>query len=228
MRRARDATGGTRPTLTVPGEGSDARAMTAPTVSPAGNLGWHWLMPAAEMAALTSGGGAAGPEAMPARWACFPESAAPVSGVDASRIRAARDFTMSTLQRWGVAERGEDVAVVVSELLTNALLHALPAVGRARTGWPIRLGLLQPERGVMCAVADPSRVAPVLQQPEHLGETGRGLHIIAALSDRWGCTIPTDMGKVMWATFSTWPAPPVPGPHSRPGPWRHRVAGARY
>ena len=79
---------------------------------------------------------------------------------------------------------------------------------------PIRLGLLQPGRGVMCAVADPSRVAPVLQQPEHLGETGRGLHVIAALSDLWGYTLPTDMGKVMWAMFSPRPAP-VPGP--RPG-----------
>ena len=201
--------------------------MTAQTVSPAGNAGWHWLMPAAEMAALASMGGAPGPDAMPVRWACFPEIATPASGVDASRIRAARDFTVSTLQRWGVAERREDVAVVVSELLTNALLHALPAAGHARTGWPVRLGLLQPGRGVMCAVADPSRVAPVLQQPEHLGETGRGLHVIAALSDQWGCTIPTDMGKVMWAMFSTRLAPPVPGPRSRPDPWQHQVAGAR-
>jgi anti-sigma regulatory factor (Ser/Thr protein kinase) len=189
--------------------------MTTQTVSPAGNAGWHWLMPAAAMAARADMGGAPGPEAMPARWACFPEIATPAPGLDPSLIRAARDFTVSTLQRWGVAERGEDVAVVVSELLTNALLHALPVAGQARTGWPIRLGLLQPERGVMCAVADPSRVAPVPQQPEHMGETGRGLHVIAALSDQWGCTVPTDMGKVMWATFSTRPAPPVPGPRSR-------------
>ena len=197
--------------------------MTTQAVSSAGSAGRRWLMRAAEMAALACGGGAPGPDAMPVRWACFPEIATP--GVDANRIRAARDFTISTLQRWGVAERCEDVAVVVSELLTNALLHALPAVGRARTGWPIRLGLLQPERGVMCAVADPSRVAPVLQQSEHLGETGRGLHVIAALSDQWGCTIPTDMGKVMWAMFSTRPAPPVPGPRFRPDPWQHEVAG---
>jgi len=201
--------------------------MTTQTVSPAGNAGWHWLMPAAEMAALANMGGAPGPDAMPVRWACFPEIATPASGVDASRIRAARDFTISTLQRWGVAERREDVAVVVSELLTNALLHALPAVGQARTGWAIRLGLLQPERGVMCAVADPSRVAPVPQQSEHLGETGRGLHVIAALSDQWGCTIPTDLGKVMWAMFSTRLAPPVPGPRSRLDPQHSHAAGSR-
>jgi hypothetical protein len=193
--------------------------MTAQTVYPAGNAGWHWLMPAAEMAALASGGGAPGPDAVPVHWACFPEIATRASDVDASLIRAARDFTVSTLQRWGVAELREDVAVVVSELLTNALRHALPASCHGRAGWPIRLGLLQPERGLMCAVADPSRVAPALQQPEHLGETGRGLHVIAALSDHWGCTIPTDMGKIMWATFSTRPAPPVRDP---------RVTRGRY
>jgi hypothetical protein len=145
--------------------------------------------------------------------------------VDASRIRAAREFTLSTLQGWGVAERREDVAVVVSELLTNALLHALPAAGHARTGWLVRLGLLQSGHCVICAVADPSRVAPVLQQPEHFGETGRGLHVIAALSDRWGCTIPTDIGKVLWAMFSTRLAPPVPGPRARPDPQQHQAAG---
>ena len=180
-------------------------AMAAQPVPPAGRADCHWLMPVAEMAALAAGNGAPAPDAAPVRWACFPETASPASCADASLIRTAREFTISTLQRWGVAERREDVVVVVSELLTNALRHALPASRDARTGWPIRLGLLQPERGVMCAVADPSRVAPVLQQPEHLGETGRGLHVIAALSDGWGCT-PTDTGKVMWATFLARPA----------------------
>ena len=173
-------------------------------------------MPAAEMAALASGNPVLAPDSVPLRWACFPEIAAPASGLDADRIRAARYFTISTLQRWGVAERCEDVAVVVSELLTNALRHALPAAAHARTGWPVRLGLLQPGHGVLCAVADPSRVAPVLQRPGHLAETGRGLHVIAALSDQWGCTVPTERGKVLWAMFLARPAPPVPGP--RPAP----------
>ena len=192
--------------------------MAAQTVHPAGSADCHWLMPAAEMAALAGGNGAPSPHAAPVRWACFPEIASPASGVDASRICAAREFTISTLQGWGVAERCEDVAVVVSELLTNALLHALPAAGQARTGWPVRLGLL------ICAVADPSRVAPVLQQPEHFGETGRGLHVIAALSDRWGCTVPTDIGKVLWAMFSTRLARPVPDPHPKPDPRQRHAA----
>ena len=156
------------------------------------------------------------PDPVPAGWACLPDITSCAPGADAGPVRVAREFTVATVRRWGVAERSDDITIVVSELLTNALRHALPAAGRAQAGWPVRLGLLQPGRGVMCAVADPSRVAPVLQQPEHLGETGRGLHVIAALSDLWGCTIPTDKGKVMWAVFSARPAPLVPGPRPVP------------
>jgi hypothetical protein len=189
--------------------------MAAQTVRLAGRTDRHWLMPAVEMAALTSRNPALCTDSMPLRWACFPGIAVPTPGVDASRIRVAREFTISTLRRWDAAQRCEEVAVVVSELLTNALRHALPTCSHAHTGWAVRLGLLQPGPCVMCAVADPSRVAPVLRQPEHFGETGRGLHVIAALSDQWGYTI-TDMGKVMWALFSPRLAPPAHGPRSGP------------
>jgi anti-sigma regulatory factor (Ser/Thr protein kinase) len=104
------------------------------------------------------------------------------------------------LERWGAAERSEDIAIVISELLTNALRHALPEPGRTR---PIRLGLLQPGPCLLCAVTDPSRAAPIPQAtPEFLPETGRGLHIICALSDRWGYTTLNDTGKVVWAAFT--------------------------
>ncbi|MYT25789.1 ATP-binding protein [Streptomyces sp. SID7760] len=47
-------------------------------------------------------------------------------------VRGARSFTRSTLSQWGLDERFDDVALVVSELVTNALRHALP--GDAGTG----------------------------------------------------------------------------------------------
>ena len=37
-----------------------------------------------------------------------------------------RDFTVAILRRWGMAERSPHIAMVVSELLTNALRHAPP------------------------------------------------------------------------------------------------------
>jgi anti-sigma regulatory factor (Ser/Thr protein kinase) len=99
-----------------------------------------------------------------------------------------------------VAERSPDITLVVSELLTNALRHGLPGCGDARPQRPVWLGLLQPGPCVLCAVADPSKAAPAPQAPGSLAETGRGLHIICALSDQWGYA-PSDTGKVVWAMF---------------------------
>jgi len=186
----------------------------------AGSTGRHWLTRAAEMADLASGNWPLSPDPAPTGWSCLPRIATRTPGVDAGSVRAARDFTIATLQRWGVTERSEDIAVVVSELLTNALQHARPGSGDTRPRWPIRLGLLQPGPCVLCAVADPSEVAPVPKTPGSLAETGRGLHIICGLSDRWGYTAPSDMGKVVWAMFSTrltpaWPLQTGGSPGSR-------------
>jgi len=182
----------------------------------AGSTGCHWLARAAEMADLASGNQPLSPDPAPMDWTCLPRIATRTPGVDAGSVRAARDFTIATLQWWGVTERSGDIAVVVSELLTNALPHALPGFGDTRPRWPIRLGLLQPGRCVLCAVADPSELAPVPKTPVSLAETGRGLHIICALSDKWGYTPPNDMGKVVWAMFSTRLAAPW---HLQTGGW---------
>ena len=169
----------------------------------AGCAGSHWLARAAEMADLERGNWRHSPDSAPVDRACLPRIATRTPGVDAGAVRAARAFTIATLQRWGVAERSEDIAVVVSELLTNAVQHALPDSAGPRPRWPIRLGLLQPGPCVLCAVADPSEMAPVPKTPVSLAETGRGLPIICALSDRWGYAPLNDMGKVVWAMFST-------------------------
>jgi anti-sigma regulatory factor (Ser/Thr protein kinase) len=166
-----------------------------------GGGGRHWLAPVAETAGRASGDWPPRPDSVPLRWACYPGITTRPPGVDARHVHLARDFTITTVRRWGMAERCEDIAVVVSELLTNALRHALPGSGGIG-GVPIRLGLLQPGHCVVCAVADPSRAVPVPREPEFFGETGRGLHVIAALSDQWGyCTTPRETGKVSWALF---------------------------
>jgi two-component sensor histidine kinase len=105
------------------------------------------------------------------------------------------------MRRWDAADRSQDIATVVSELLSNALRHALPGARETKRRLPIRLGLLQLGHCVLCAVADPSKAAPAPRRPASLAETGRGLHIICALSDQWGCTAPNEIGKVVWATF---------------------------
>lgn len=193
--------------------------MTAQPLGLAGHavshLGWHWLAPAVAMAAAASGARQRTPGLASTDWTCFPRLAQRTPGLDPKSVGTARDFCLSTMRRWGVQDRSDDVAVVVSELLTNALRHGVPqaqAQGQARTQapagsaarsrWPVRLGLVQPGHFVLCAVADPSPRLPEPKEPDYLDESGRGLHVISALSDRWGCTAPTEAGKVVWALFS--------------------------
>jgi anti-sigma regulatory factor (Ser/Thr protein kinase) len=172
----------------------------------AGSAGFRWLMLAAEMAGLVNGGWRPSLQPGVAGLACLPRIATRTMSADAGSARAARDFTVATLRRWGIADRGHDITVVVSELLTNALRHALPGPGDAWPRWQIRLGLLQHGSCVLCAVADRGSGIPVPQTPGSLAETGRGLQMICALSDRWGYSTPNEAGKVVWAVFG-----PPPG-----------------
>ena len=193
--------------------GFDRTAMPAHPSSPVGSaassFGCRWLTPAVEMAAVASGNWPLTAQPAARGWTRFPRVATRTPGADARSVHAARDFTIATLQRWGTAQRCDDIAIVVSELLTNALRHALPACGQTRPQSAIRLGLLQPGPCVVCAVADPSQAAPIPNDPSLTAETGRGLHVIGALADTWGYTTPSDNGKVVWAIFSIKPG--VPG-----------------
>lgn len=171
--------------------------------SAASSVGWRWLTAAAEMADLASADWLAAGSTVPGR----PRVATRTPGTDARSVRMSRDFTVATLRRWGVAERREDIAVVVSELLTNALRHASSQSGSLEPRWPIRLGLLQCGPCVLCAVADSSDKAPEPREPDYLAESGRGLHVIDALSDEWGYAA-CNLGKVVWATFTTEPGSP--------------------
>jgi len=189
----------------------------------AGSTGCRWLMAAAEMAGLASSRWWPSPDPAALAGSCRPRIATRVLGADPGSVRAARDFTVATVRRWGMAERSPDIAIVVSELLTNALWHALPRPGDTRPGRPIRLGLLQPGPWVLCAVADPGTGAPAPRTPGALDETGRGLHLICALSDRWGCTPPSETGKVVWALFYPRQTPPSPARVLPGRPGRDRI-----
>jgi hypothetical protein len=120
--------------------------------------GGRWLTLAAEMAGLTSGNGQLSPDTTAVGWTCLPRIATCTPAAGAGSVRAARDFTVATLHRWSAGERCQDIAVVVSELLTNALRHALPGSGEGRPRRPVRLGLLQLRPCVLCG-----------RGPEHSG-----------------------------------------------------------
>ena len=167
-----------------------------------GSTATHWLILAAEMAGLVNDSRLSAPH--PARTACeFPLRMATcaLSG-QARSVRAGRDFTVATLRRWRTTYSSPDITVVVSELVTNALRHALPEAGLTGPPGQIHLGLLEYRPWLLCAVADPSRATPVPRRTGSLAETGRGLQMIGALSDLWGYTEPGDAGKIVWAMFT--------------------------
>ncbi len=114
----------------------------------------------------------------------------------------ARQFTRSTLTGWGMPALVDNAAIIVSELLSNALRYGLTPVQLPVQAHPVWLGLLRRGTTVLCAVCDPGTDVPVLKEPDHLAETGRGLHVIDALSEAWGWTPPDHGGKVVWAAVS--------------------------
>ena len=191
------------------GSGSGGPSVLAAQAAPVGGAGCPWLMVAAERAGLARSNIRQSPDPVlgPSH---LPRIATRTPGTGAGSVRAAREYVIATLQLWGVAERREDIAIVISELLTNALCHAVPPPGHARPQRPVRIGLLQPGPCVLCAVTDPSKAAPVPQGLSPLAETGRGLRIVCALSDRWGYTTLNGTGKVVWATFTAPRTPPQP------------------
>ncbi|GLZ06005.1 hypothetical protein Acsp03_34710 [Actinomadura sp. NBRC 104412] len=64
----------------------------------------------------------------------------------------------------------------------------------------IRLRMLYHAPWLLCGIMDSSPEAPRRREPDHIAETGRGLHLVESFSTRWGwCGLP--QGKVVWALF---------------------------
>lgn len=75
-----------------------------------------------------------------------------------------------------VPEAADRAALLVSELVTNAVLHA---------GTAVTVTLERHRGAVRVAVADDSPRRPELKHYDVAAGTGRGLHLVASLADRW-------------------------------------------
>ncbi len=106
---------------------------------------------------------------------------------DLSTPAAARRFVLDTLRTAG-APVGDSIAVVVSELVTNSVLHA---------GSTARVIVVVDERCVRIEVHDADPTLPVRRDPGPQTVSGRGLLLVDALTDRWGAGAAGD-GKVVW------------------------------
>ncbi|GHA30438.1 ATP-binding protein [Streptomyces purpurascens] len=121
-------------------------------------------------------------------------------------VRDARRFTRGTLDQWDMGDRFDDVCLVVSELVTNALRHGLPAdtACAADREPPVRLHLMRWTERLVCAVRDPSHDSPVARETDDFSaESGRGLFLVDSFSDSWGWhpLAGALSGKVVWALF---------------------------
>ncbi|MGW1378229.1 ATP-binding protein [Streptomyces sp. NPDC002446] len=119
-------------------------------------------------------------------------------------VRHARQFTRDTLQGWELDGLFDSVGLVVSELVTNALRHAVLAAPEHGDATPAaRLHLMRWSQRLICAVRDPSEGSPVAGEADSAAESGRGLYLVESFSDGWGWHPLTGLshGKIVWALF---------------------------
>ena len=120
--------------------------------------------------------------------------------VECDRVapRTARAIATSALDEWNMLPIQDDVELVVSELVTNALgqgtMTAFLIVFRSST------------HEVEVAVWDDGPGLPQAQQHDPEAESGRSLLIVQARSNSWGCRPGRDgTGKVVWARLGPKP-----------------------
>lgn len=114
--------------------------------------------------------------------------------------RVARDFAVATLRRWRLGALCEDAAVIVSELVTNAVRHGRPLGGGAEP--LVRLTLARQGGLLVCIVADACVGEPSMRDSDDDCENGRGLYVVEALSRIWGWTPLPGSGKAVWAALT--------------------------
>ncbi|MEV6959394.1 ATP-binding protein [Streptomyces sp. NPDC051207] len=112
-------------------------------------------------------------------------------------VLRARQRVRKVLADWGVTgELADGVTLLANELVTNAVTHCRVSYARTR----VTLTLHGTE--LLLEVSDPDRDRlPRLHEPHPDEEGGRGLALVAALADAWGCR-QEPYTKCVWARFA--------------------------
>lgn len=110
----------------------------------------------------------------------------------------ARQFLAENLAAWGQRNLLAEAILALSELVTNAFLH-----GRGDITVRVTLGKV-----LRVAVYDTGPGQPAMRQYSSTATTGRGLHLVESVSDRWGTTL-DDHGKWVWFEQDLVSAPSV-------------------
>ena len=121
----------------------------------------------------------------------------------------ARLHTMLVLWEWDLGALAHTAAVVVSELVTNAVQASVGRTDSHFAGnWapgtpPVRVWLSADQYRLVIQVWDASDQPPMPQPVEPEADSGRGLLLVGSLSAEWGCYAPENSsGKVVWAVVA--------------------------
>jgi anti-sigma regulatory factor (Ser/Thr protein kinase) len=117
-----------------------------------------------------------------------------------SAPRRARRFLEETCGRWLAADFVADAALVVSELVTNAVRHA---------GTEMRVSLELCDGTLTVSVRDHGPGLPRLVPPAERGFGGQGLAIVVRLAQAWGVAVEDDGGKAVWCRLGPRAAVPA-------------------
>lgn len=107
---------------------------------------------------------------------------------DPSVIADARRFAQDFLSRWGASNLEDTVCLLVSEVVTNSVVHG---------GTSVRLTLRRDGDGLRVEVRDGSDSMPLMKRYSDTATTGRGLRILDALASAWG-SVAEGSGKLVW------------------------------
>ncbi len=104
---------------------------------------------------------------------------------------AARHFAVAALDRWGASDLWDDVALVVTELAANAIVHAHSGftVTMSAPGDVIRISV-RDAQPLPAGLADGRDALPTAQL--------HGLGAVNALASRWGVESLGPAGKAIW------------------------------
>ena len=137
---------------------------------------------------------------------------------NSSATRHAVAYASDVLRNWDVPrDVTADALLIVDELVTNAVRHS----GISTRAGICGLALWTCCSHLLIGVHDETDQVPVLREVSLDAENGRGIQIVAGLSDgAWGYTIqPSQPGKLVWAQL------PLPN-RTQPSVQRHAVAVA--
>ena len=109
-------------------------------------------------------------------------------------VPAARHLVSALLGGWGARQSPEDVALLVTEVVTNVVDH----VGGESV---LTLELALSDDWLRISVADGSAVRPVVRELDGEEPRGRGMRLVQAIADRWGAE-DHHGGKRVWFEFA--------------------------